>query len=72
MAFVLWVTLLLGIFNILKAVESIFAINFVQKSFVFPLICIFNVFITLFVFYKIYKLRSRKILEFRNLQENNT
>lgn len=63
MSFVVWITLLIGTFNLLKASESTFDLNLNNKDLVFALVASINLIITVVIIFSIYSFRKRKILE---------
>jgi NRAMP (natural resistance-associated macrophage protein)-like metal ion transporter len=59
LSFVVWITLLIGTFNILKALQKTFSINISNQDILFWIAAILNLFVTGYILYKIYKKRAQ-------------
>jgi len=81
MGFVVWITILIGVFNITKATES--TINFIKnsagntsnfeiadKDVMFIFVSGISLLITFFIVFKVYKFRNHKIKELKELEDN--
>lgn len=69
MGIVVWVTLLIGTFNIAKATEKITGLSIPNTDMFFIIVSIINLAITIFILYKIYKFRNKKIHELAQLNK---
>lgn len=65
LSFVLWITLSIGFFNILKAIESTFKLK-INTTEIFPFIAILNLIISIFVLLKVYKKRREEIQKYES------
>jgi manganese transport protein len=63
MAFVVWITLLIGTINLSKALQSTFGFDVGNKDLFFAILAVINFAITAFILYKIYKFRKQKVEE---------
>ncbi len=66
MGFVVWITLLIGTFNVLKAAQTALSIEISNKDIVFAVISFINLLITIYILFRIYKYRNQKLLEKNN------
>jgi Mn2+/Fe2+ NRAMP family transporter len=69
MSIVVWITLLIGTINLLKAAQSTFAIKIENQDLVFTIIAAINLLITIFIFIKIYSFRKKKLFKFASEKE---
>lgn len=67
MGFVVWITLLIGTFNILKAVQNVSNFKIANNDLLFFIISTLNLLITIFIIFRIYKYRNKKLAELRLL-----
>ncbi len=65
---VVWVTLLMGTFSILKAGLRVFSLHIQNQNLIFTIVALFNLAITVYILLRIYKQRKKITLE---LEEQN-
>lgn len=68
LSLVVWITLLMGTFNVLKAVLSTFKLEIHNQNLLFIIFALINFILTAFILFRIYRHRKKIIIE---LRENN-
>ncbi len=68
MGFVVWITLLIGTINVLKAIQHAFNIVIDNQNLLFIILGIINFLVTLYIIYRVYKLRNKKIKGIENIK----
>jgi len=68
MSFVIWITLLIGTLNLVKATESTFSFKIENQDLFFGIVAIINLLLTIYIMIRIYKFRKEKLakLELEN------
>ena len=57
MGIVVWVTMILGIVNIIKALSNTFKFELTNPDIIFVIVSIISLFVTIFILFKIFKNR---------------
>ena len=63
MAFVVWITLLIGTINLSKAIQSTFKFSIENQDLFFAILAVVNFIIAAYILFRVYKFRKQKIAE---------
>lgn len=71
MTFVVWITLLIGTINLSKAMQSTFGFAIENQDLFFTILAIINLLISLYILFRIYRFRNRKVKEIEMSEKIN-